>query len=417
MRDQSVIIIGGGVIGACCAYYLKKSGWDVTIVESQNFGSSCSHGNCGLISPSHALPLAIPGAIAKTLPMMLKPDAPFRIGVRFDPRLWGWLLNFASHCKEAPMLAAAAGRHALLQSSLIAYKKLLSDERIDCEWEERGTYFVYQTESGMDSYAKSDKWLQQFGLGAERVTAQQLESREPALKPGIVAGAWYYKNDAHLRPDKLMSGLKDLLLRLGVKIIENTQLTSFTNAHGAATSIQTTVGEMKADRYVLATGALTPKMNQWLGTKIPIQPGKGYSITYPRPSVCPIAPLAFMEQKVVATPFTTGYRLGSTMEFAGYDTTINRKRIDALKRGASIYLKEPYREPQQEAWFGWRPMTFDGKPVIDKSTDMNNVYIAAGHNMLGLSMAPATGMLIDEMLSDKTTHIDINHYSIKRFSK
>lgn len=417
MRDQSVIIIGGGVIGACCAYYLRKSGWGVTIVEREAFGSACSHGNCGLISPSHALPLAIPGAVAKTLPMMLQSDAPFRIAPRFDPALWGWLLQFALRCKEAPMMAAAAGRHALLQSSVTAYRTLLSDESIECEWEDRGAYFIYQTESGMDSYAKSDKWLQQLGLGAERISAHQLESREPSLKRGVVAGAWYYKFDAHLRPDKLMAELRDVLLRIGVRILENVQLTGFKKDHKAAASIQTTAGDMKADRYVLATGALTPKMNQWLGVKIPIQPGKGYSITYPRPSICPSTPLAFMEQKVVATPFQSGYRLGSTMEFAGYDTMINKKRLGALKRGATIYLKEPYCEPQQEEWFGWRPMTYDGKPIIDKSPDMDNVYLAAGHNMLGLSMAPATGMLIDEMLSDKAPHIDINHYSIKRFMK
>ena len=415
MSDRNVIVVGGGVIGACCAYYLRKSGWEVTIVERERFGAACSHGNCGLISPSHALPLAMPGMVGKTLPMMFKRDAPFRVAPRFDPGLWAWLLKFAARCKEAPMLESAVGRHALLQSSVSAYHELLKSEGIDCEWEDRGAYFIYRTQQTMDGYIKTDKWLTQFDLGAQRITGEELESREPALKPGTTAGAWFYKMDAHLRPDKLMDGLKAVLKRMGVKIVEGTGITGFVQERGRAASLQSSAGEMKADKYVLATGAWTPKLNDWIGAKVPIQPGKGYSITFQRPSMCPTAPLAFMEQKVIATPFASGYRLGSTMEFAGYDSSINKERLGALKRGASIYLKEPYCEPQEEEWFGWRPMTYDGKPVIDRSPAMDNVYVAAGHNMLGLSMGSATGRLVDEMLSGKTPHIDLKHFAIDRF--
>lgn len=415
MPDRSVIIVGGGVIGACCAYYLNKSGWGVTIVERETIGAACSHGNCGLISPSHALPLAVPGTIAKTLPMMFKRDAPLRVAPRFDPALWKWLMKFASRCQEAPMLEAAAGRHALLQSSVTLYRDLLEAEGIDCEWEDRGAYFVYQTEAGMQSYAKSDKWLQTFGLGAERISGEEMESRERAIKPGTTAGAWFYNMDAHLRPDKLMQGLRARLEEMGVKILEGTSITGFVKDRGEAKSLQTNHGDMQADRYVLATGAWTPKLNEWIGAKVPIQPGKGYSITYPRPAICPTAPLAFMEQKVIATPFASGYRLGSTMEFAGYDSTINQERLGALKRGASIYLKEPYCAPEEEQWYGWRPMTYDGKPVIDTSPAMSNVTVAAGHNMLGLSMGAATGKLVDEMLCESEPHIDLEHFAISRF--
>lgn len=415
MADRSVIIVGGGVIGACCAYYLRQSGWDVTIVERDVFGAACSHGNCGLISPSHALPLAVPGTIAKMLPVMFKRDAPLRVAPRFDPGLWAWLLKFAARCKEAPMLASATGRHALLQSSVTLYRDLLEAEGIDCEWEDRGAYFVYQTHAGMDGYAKSDQWLNQLGLGAERVTGEELESREPALKPGTTAGAWFYNMDAQLRPDKLMASFKTTLQTMGVTILEQTSITGFRTEAGQAVALQTSAGEMTAEQYVLATGAWTPKLNTWIGAQVPIQPGKGYSITYPRPNNCPTAPLAFMEQKVIVTPFASGYRLGSTMEFAGYDSTINQDRLGALKRGASVYLKEPYCAPEEEQWFGWRPMTYDGKPVIDTSPAMRNVTVAAGHNMLGLSMGAATGKLVDEMLSEATPHIDLKHFAIDRF--
>ena len=149
----------------------------------------------------------------------------------------------------------------------------------------------------------------------------------------------------------------------------------------------------------MATGAWTPLLNRELGCKVPIQPGKGYSITMPRPAKCPTIPLIFEEHRVAVTPMQSGYRLGSIMEFAGYDRTINPRRIEMLRSGASHYLLEPTAEPVVEQWYGWRPMTPDSLPIIRRSPARNNVVIAAGHNMLGLSMAPATGKQVAEMLS------------------
>ncbi|XAL99147.1 FAD-dependent oxidoreductase [Phycisphaeraceae bacterium D3-23] len=415
MSQGSVVIVGGGVIGACSAYYLRKAGYVVTIVDQASYGQACSHGNCGLISPSHALPLAMPGAVAKALPMMLKKDAPMRVAPRIDPGLWLWLTKFAMRCKEAPMLASAVGRHALLQSSITHYRALLAEEQFDCEWEDRGALFVYQTEQGMDSYAKTDQWLQQFGLGAERIGGEELVRREPAIKPGVAAGAWFYEIDAHLRPDKLMSGLRTVLERMGVEILENTAVTGIAKDKRRARAVQTKAGDLDADHVVLATGALTPKLNKLIGASVPIQPGKGYSITMPRPGKCPAIPMVFQEHKVAVTPFRSGYRVGSTMEFTGYDTTINPDRIAALKTGAAVYLHEPTCEPVEEEWFGWRPMTYDGKPIIDRAPAMSNVVVAAGHNMLGLSMGAATGKLVSEIVAKDRPHLDVSAYAIDRF--
>jgi D-amino-acid dehydrogenase len=177
----------------------------------------------------------------------------------------------------------------------------------------------------------------------------------------------------------------------------------------------TSRGEFAADAFVVATGAWTPLLNRELGCRIPIQPGKGYSITMPRPARCPAVPLIFEEHRVAVTPMRSGYRLGSTMEFAGYDTTLNRDRLALLRDGATHYLHEPAAEPVVEEWFGWRPMTPDGLPIIDRSPAMANVMIAAGHNMLGLSMAPATGRLVAELLGTRLTHLNSAPYSLKRF--
>jgi D-amino-acid dehydrogenase len=415
MAGGRVVVVGSGVIGTACACALARAGWQVTLLEAGEFGRACSHGNCGFVCPSHVLPLATPGAVRGALKALFAPDSPLSIKPRLDPALWSWLYRFARRCNSADMVAAGRAIQALLVSSRKLYPTLLADEKIDCEWEARGLLFVFLNRPAMDHYAETDHLLREhFGLGAERVSGEELTAREPALKPGL-AGGWWYDTDAHLRADRLMSGWRGALERRGVVIHTHCGLRGFATAGRQARAARTDQGDFAADAFVVATGAMTPLLQRHLGCRIPIQPGKGYSITMPRPARCPAVPLIFEEHRVAVTPFRSGYRLGSTMEFAGYDTSLPRRRLDLLRRGAQPYLHEPEAAPVEEEWYGWRPMTPDSVPIIDRSPALGNVWIAAGHNMLGLSMAPATGQLVAELLDGRTTHVDPTPYAVRRF--
>ncbi len=410
-----VIVIGGGVIGAACAYYLSRSGWGVTVLDSGGFGQGCSHANCGFVCPSHVLPLAAPGAVKAALKAMLQRDAPLSIKPRFDPALWSWLFHFARRCNHRDMMAAGHAIQALLDSSRALYQQLIDEERMDCEWQTRGLLFVFLTRAGMEHYAETDRLLRDsFGVSGKHLDGDELTALEPALKPGL-AGGWHYERDAHLRPDRLMAAWQRVLEGRGVTVRERCEVRSIIREHGRARALVTSQGELTADAFVFATGALTPLLSRHLGCDIPIQPGKGYSITMGRPARCPSIPMMFEEHRVAVTPMQSGYRLGSTMEFAGYDATLNRRRLDLLREGARHYLHEPYGEPVEEEWFGWRPMTYDGMPIIDRSPALANVLIAAGHNMLGLSMAPATGKLVAELLAREAPHINASPYLLDRF--
>ena len=410
-----VVVVGSGVIGTACAYYLAKAGWTVTVIDQGEFGRGCSHGNCGIICPSHVLPLAVPGAVRTAFQALLTPNSPLSIKPRFDPALWAWLYRFARRCRTADMLAAGQAIQALLASSRTLYPELLQSEQIDCEWQAHGLLFVLRSRAGMEHFAETDKLLgDHFHQPAQRIDGDALLEREAALKPGL-AGGWFYETDAHLRPDKLMSGWKCALERLGVTIQTRCALLGFAVSGKQARAVLTSSGVMMADAFVVAAGAWTPLLNHRLGCRIPIQPGKGYSITMPRPSRCPSLPLIFEEHRVAVTPLQSGYRLGSTMEFAGFDATLKRHRLNLLREGARPYLLEPECEPVQEEWFGWRPMTPDGLPIIDQSPRLENVWIAAGHNTLGMSMAPATGKLVAELLGGQIPHIDPAPYMVKRF--
>jgi D-amino-acid dehydrogenase len=412
---SAVVIAGSGVIGTACAYYLAKAGWTVTILDQGEFGRACSHANCGFVSPSHVLPLAMPGALRGALMALLTPSAPLSIKPRFDLALWTWLYRFARRCNTADMLAAGRAIQALLLSSRALYPELLAEEAIECEWEARGMLLVFQSRAAMEHHAETYRLQREhFHLAAQRIDGSELSQREPALKSGL-AGGWLFETDAHLRPDRLMSGWRRVLERLGVTIRTQCGLAGFATSGRQARAALTPQGEVAADAFVVAAGATTPLLQHHLGCRIPIQPGKGYSITMARPARCPALPMIFEEHRVAVTPMRSGYRLGSTMEFAGYDASLNRRRLDLLRLGALPYLKEPFGEPVEEEWYGWRPMTPDSLPIIDRSSALGNVWIAAGHNMLGVSMAPATGKLVAELLGGQRPHIDPAPYRMGRF--
>jgi D-amino-acid dehydrogenase len=411
---SSVVVVGGGVIGAACAHYLARDGWRVTVVDRGRFGGACSHANCGFVCPSHVLPLAGPGAIRNALRALLAPYSPFAIRPRLDPALWGWLYHFACRCNRRDWLETGLAVQALLNSSRRLYDELMRQEAFDCEWETRGLLYVLRDRRGMEHFAETARLLrEQFGLEAERYDGDAVSDLEPALKPGL-GGGFLYRTDAHLRPDRLLASWQAGLQAQGVTIREGCAVEGFVRDRRTARAVRTSEGDVQADAFVVAAGAWTPWLARHLGCRIPIQPGKGYSITMPRPARCPQVPLIFEEHRVAVTPFRSGYRLGSTLELAGYDHSLNRRRLGLLRRGAAHYLHEPWCGPVEEEWFGLRPMTPDGKPIIGRSPALANVWIAAGHNMLGVSMAPATGKLVAELLGGRPPHVDPAPFAVGR---
>lgn len=414
-ESRRTVVVGGGVVGACCAYYLAKAGRSVTLIDASGFGSGCSHGNCGYVCPSHVLPLAVPGSLRTILKVMARRGSPIRLSPGVLLRDPGWFLAFARRCNEAHMLDAAVAIAGLLRSSRSLFEELIRDERIECGWETKGLLFVFRSPGAMEHHAEVDRLLRErFDTPARRLDGAALVDLEPALRPGL-AGAWLYENDAHLRPDRLMAEMRRVLTGLGVEIHEHRPMTELVRAGGRAVAVRTAAGDLPADDVVVALGAWTPTLARTLGCRLPIQPGKGYSVTYGRVEGSPDLPMIFEEDRVAVTPFRSGFRIGSMMEFAGRDTSINRKRLGTLAATSGRYLRTRVTGDPDEEWFGWRPMTPDGVPIIGPTPALPNVFVAAGHNMLGLSMAPATGRLVAEIVTGSRAHLDASPYSAARF--
>ena len=412
---SEVVVIGGGIIGLACAHYLAEAGRRVTIVEKSRVGEACSYRNCGLVCPSHVLPLAMPGAFRSAMSAMFRAGGAFRIRPRLDPALWSWLLKFALKCNHADMLRGGRAIQPLLTTSLDLYRGLLGDGGLACEWQERGLLFVYRTKGEFDAYSQENDLLEsEFDEGARRLGPQELRELEPSLRDDL-AGAWFFEEDAHLRPEKLIASWRTQLEQRGVRFLEGRTFETFERRGDSATAAIASGEPLRGDTFVVATGAWTPKLAKTLGLRVPIEPGKGYSVIVPNPEHRPRIPMIFPEHRVVITPFDEGIRLGSIMEFSGWDESLRPERLKLLHDGAKPYLRDEIPEPACEEWFGWRPMTYDSVPVIGQCPGFSNVVLATGHNMLGLSTAPATGRLVANLVAGEAPPVDPTPYSPERF--
>ena len=411
-----VLVLGGGVIGLSCAYYLLRAGRSVRLLERGQVGGSTSHGNCGTITPSHAPPLAAPGVLAKALRWMFTPDAPLYIRPRADPALAAWLLRFAGRCNRHDWWASARAKGELLTVSRALIEGLVRDDRLDCGFETSGLSYVYRDPRAMAVDRAGLDDLAALGIAARVLDGTALAAEEPALLPGM-AGAIHFPGDAQLRPDRYTAELARRVRELGGIIEESTSVTGLRVESGRVVGVGSSQGHRDAGEVVAALGPWSGSLLKPLGLRLPIQPGKGYSMTWSRPSLAPRTAMVLREHSVCVTAWADGLRLGSTMEFSGYDATLNRRRLDAIARAACGYLREPTGAILQEEWFGWRPMSVDDLPLIGPVATTPGLWLATGHGMMGMGMSAVTGLLLADLLCGREPCVDPAAVSPARFQR
>lgn len=411
---DDVLIIGGGAIGLATALALLDAGRGVRILEAGAVGGGASHGNCGTITPSHAPPLAAPGVVAQALRWMFTPDAPLYLKPRVDPALWHWLLRFAVRCNPRDWRQSTQARAALLNDARARLADWVSRYDLQCEFEEEGLDYVFRDPRRFQQYVDESVVLKTFGIATQVFGGTDYEREEPAMLPGV-AGAIRFPGDARLRPDRYVAELARVVRERGGVIEEQCRVDRLEPTSDGV-RLATSQGERKGGEAVIALGAWTPAFARRLGIRAPIQPGKGYSITYSRPARVPRHPMVLKDRSVCVTVWGSGFRLGSTMEFSGHDDTLNATRLAALERGAREFLREPVGAEVHERWCGWRPMTWDDLPLLGRAPGQRKVWIAAGHGMLGISMSTATGQLMADLMTGRPPAFDPSPYRPERFA-
>ena len=410
---EKVAIIGGGVVGLFSAYYLSNEGHQVVVIDKGDFSQGCSFGNAGMIVPSHVIPLAAPGMITKGVRWMFDQKSPFYIKPRINRELVSWGLKFYRSANQNHVDTSKTALRDLSLLSKSLYHKIAS-EFDQFQYEENGLLMLYRTPNVGHEEIEAGKIALDLGLEVDFLDQNQLHSLDYGVSTSAIGGV-HYKSDAHLNPNRLMSFLLSKLRTNGVEFIEKTEIEQIEQRNGGIYSLQTKAGVIEADQYVVAAGSWSSSLAKSLGEELLLLPGKGYSFTKEFLLHQPKIPTILCEGKVAVTPFGNSTRFGGTMEITHVrDNFINMKRVEGIVDTINAFYPDAniYLPKESEVWKGFRPCSPTGLPYIARSQRISNVVYATGHGMMGLSLAPATGLLVSELISEKKTSLSLSHFAV-----
>jgi D-amino-acid dehydrogenase len=414
---NDVLVLGGGAVGACTAYELSRAGAQVTLVERGEIGHQCSLHNAGLVVPSHIVPLAAPGVLKQGLKWMLDPDSPFYVQPRLDPGLLSWVWHFRRAATPARMYRSIPVLRDLLRAARALFDDYAALPGFNINLTPNGLVMLFRTGRGERALVEEADLAHRMGVEARVLDSTGLEALHAGV-PFLASGGVYFPHDAHLDPGRFVVELRSLLEREGVRILASRTITGAIHNGRAVTGVRCDGETLQADAYVVAGGAWSPQIVSSLGLRLPMQPGKGYSVTVPDQGLRLSIPLILSEARVAVTPLNGAARYAGTMELAGFDLSMNRRRIHAMLMAVPLYLDTtpPHPGPPAELWAGLRPCSPDGLPYIGRFRRFPNLVAATGHAMLGITLAPVTGRVVAELLSDRQVSVDITMLAPDRFT-
>ena len=412
---KSIIIIGGGIVGLCTAYYLQKEGHEVTVIDKSDLSNGASFVNAGYITPSHIIPLAAPGMIFKGIKWMFDSSSPFYVKPRFDIDFfkWSWYFNKASTQAKVEK-AIPVIKHIYLLSRDLFESMKASGDLGDFQLERKGLLMLYKTNVAAEEEMKVAEKAKQLGLEVKFLNNQQLN----AIEPNVIIdakGAIHYECDGHMTPTEFMPKMIDFLQLNGVVIKTNEEVLDLSVSNDRIQQLVTSKATYVADEVVLAAGSWSGTLSKKLNIKLPIQAGKGYRINVERTTGIAM-PAILLEAKVAVTPMKGFTRFAGTMEFSGINATIRKERVQAIAKAANHFYPgmEINATEIDKAKSGMRPVSPDGLPYIGRCPQIQNLTFATGHAMMGWSLGPATGKLVTEVVNGKKTSMDISPFAPSR---
>lgn len=411
---SEVTILGAGVIGLCTALYCARRGMKVTVIEKKaRQRDGCSFGNAGMIVPSHFIPLAAPGMVMLGLKWMWNPESPFYIKPRLDFGLMNWGVRFWQAATKARVDAAAP----VLRDLSLLSRQCFEEMGLDFGLVKRGLLMLCKKQQTLDEEAHMAQKARELGIPAEVLDVKATAAIDPAVTMDV-CGSVYFPKDCHLTPGRFIAALEAELSRLGVDFMWETEVSGFMTEAGKLRAVQTTHGDIESDEFVLCGGVWSAELAQGLGLKIPMQAGKGYSLTLANPRQLPELCSICTEARLAVTPMNGALRVGGTMEIAGIDESITQCRVRGITRAFPQYFPAFNERDFAEVnpWSGLRPVSPDGMPYIGRTQRWKNLTVATGHAMMGLSLAPATGKIIADVLSGENSPVKLDLMSPDRFA-
>jgi len=409
-----VVVIGGGLVGLSCAWFLRARGAEVVIVERGAPGGGASRGNAGAICPSMAEPLPAPGMIRHALTNLVRRDAALFVHPTYVPRMAGFLRRFAAAATRNGYEAGLAAMQQLARGVVEAYEEL-ARSGVGTQMSTAGYLVVHASREEALEEQRAIARMAADGIGrppSEILGSDELRALEPILSERARFG-FELPGERSIDPSRFVDELAADLLTKGVRIERDDAAVAIRDADGEI-AVATEHGAVEGDVVVVAAGAWSRELVAPLGLRLPLLPGKGYSFAL-HPDAMPTRVLALEQAHVMATPMGERLRVAGTMEFDGTDR-FNAARLEAIVRGITPLLVGVDLSSRTEEWVGARPMTPDGLPFLGRCPGHERVIVAAGHNMLGLTLAPVTGRVIAGLVIDDDPGIELGPFAPNRFA-
>lgn len=414
MPERTTLIIGGGIVGVCSAYELARRGERVVLLERGKIAGEASGGNAGQMAIAHP-PIPRPGLAAKAVRWMFDPMSPLHITPRAGWGMVPWLWTFWRACSQSRLDRSMDALAAMGRLTRPIFDEIVEAESIECDYQPVGGMEVFRTEHGAEDGRAFVRLMKKYGVDADWLDAGELVEREPCFKPGVV-GAALNRENISLDPGAFTAGVARGSRRLGVEIREHSPVGAVVVESGRAVGVRLESGErVDADRVVLAAGVWSDSIARTAGVRVPMQACKGYHREIEQDGPPLRTPCVCAERFVACTTINGRLRLAGTLEFSGINCTMRRERLDALSRGADEYLSGVSGKPALSEWCGLRPCVADGMPVIGWAPRVGGLLVATGHAMLGMTLGPATGRLVAELLLGDTPSVDLSTMRADRF--
>jgi D-amino-acid dehydrogenase len=397
-------VIGGGVVGLCCAYELSRAGAEVSVLERGAIGGGASLGNTGWVVPSFSFPLPAPGIIGEGLRGMLR-GGPLVIHPSLDPTFLRWLLGFRRSATRARWEEGVKALLVLNRRTLELFDAYAS-AGIEFEMHRSGLLLVAASTEGFDSYLTVFRALRSLGYQGEiaELTADEAAALEPTLAARRLAGGVHARVDRYVRPETLTEGLARHLSAAGVEIRRQVEVSEVASSNGQV-HMQTSEGVVEADRVVVAAGASSSPLLAQMGVRMPLVGARGYSFTFAGGDTRPSHALYLAEAKVGISSYDDCVRVAGVFELGHKSDRLDPGRVQAMLATVEPYFEgwRPGTESALLEWAGLRPMTADGIPLIGRAPSLPNVFVATGHGMLGITLAPATAALLAPLVLEGRT--------------
>lgn len=415
MKKDKAIIVGGGITGLCSAYYLLEAGWEVELVDQGDLTNNCSFGNAGMIVPSHFVPLAAPGVVSQGVRWLFNKHSPFFLKFSLDPTFLSWGFRFLRHANQEHMDDSVS---AILDLNLLGKKEYRAlTDTLDFSYVERGIFMLYKTAAMEKEQLELAEIAEELKVDCRVLSSEEIQELEADIPLSVKGGVWY-TSDAWIDPPEIMTKLLDFLKKKGLTVHPYQTIDRLEMEGQQVRYIFSKEQVFQGDKFIFANGADLGTLAKRAKINIPVMPGKGYSFMTDNFEGKLQHAALLLDDKVSITPMGNQVRIGGTMELGPKDHRYRKTKVQGMVNAVNRYYPQVgLKEPDfGEVWHGFRPCSPDGLPYIGNSTQFENVVIAGGAGMMGMSCGPAFGKLVAELIEEKPTSLNIDKFDPERFN-